>query len=284
MFIPLLIVLLILCVITAYFRLTDNIPQKHLLIFRVDPSTVLANYINMFETMGNNLLQEIDEENVHDHALNKDIKIIMNRIKSEQPIMKKSLHEVQSEILALTPDDKFNDVMLVLGHINTEFVSQLDMTDAEVLVRIWERAEGQPNEKLIKESVIDNLCNCIDDLGVVCVTGRTHRIISSLILLDKDPENWKMQLAETYNEEILNKSKNIINDVANIAVEEMNADYEYDSSRVVENKKEIKQLLLKNSPQKTMEILINKMIDSYAELFTPAHLDKIKKDNFAAII
>lgn len=283
MLIPLLIVLLILCVITAYLRLVGSEPN--VLIFKVNPTLILERYLNHLQTMGGNLIQDVlDEENVHDHALNTDIKIIMDRIKSEKPTTDKSIEQVCTEIIELTPDDKFDNIMLVLGHINTEFVSQLGMTDAEVLIRIWERSEGQKNENLIKESIVDNLYNCVDELGVVCATGRTHRIISSLILLDKDPENWKMQLTETYNEEILNKTKNIINDVANIAVEQGHTDYEYDSSRIVNNKNEIKTLLEKNSVQKTMKILVNKMIDTYSELFTPAHLDKIKQENFAAII
>ena len=106
------------------------------------------------------------------------------------------------------------------------------ITDAICLQLVWNRAEHPENKKnkeLIKQAIFDNLVDCWerDIFGndtIVCVTGRSTRVLSSLTLLDFDESNWSVKKFEEFKNDIFKKVKIIILDNAKEATYSNNID------------------------------------------------------------
>ena len=192
----------------------------------------IDNYINIATRQTN------DTQNVHDHTVLAGFKLILNKLLQDRASNDlKTLNEIKDEInkngrkysnnrphvtlKALEVIDKMeNNEQIMAFEINGESI-----TDAICLQLVWNRAEhpeNQKNKELLKQSIFDNLVDCWEkDLFgndyIVCVTGRSTRVLSSLTLLDFDETNWNVKKFEEFKNDIFNKVKTIIIENAKIA-------------------------------------------------------------------
>jgi len=265
-----------------------------------NPNAAKAEIIEKF--IDKSVVHTNNPQNVHDSAVNKNACDIMERLKQEQDdVIPISIctDEFTKKFKKLKDFDQVLKVIHILSKSNT--VSALNnMSDEEVFCRIWTRTKDIRNAENcddIQEMIYKNLASCYEHNAIICVTGRVLRIISSLILLDFDEKNWVLELSESYKEEILNKTKNIINSIAhegikNEKIKDIAEEYiinEFDNEELSE---EIINMVEKcqneNDLKKTMKYAINEMIDTYGEKnekynFPPKVLETIRMENLAAL-
>ncbi len=162
-----------------------------------------------------------DSQNVHDVTVVDSCKKIVGRLRRdpEQQSLK-TYDTIKNEIMQLTSPDKLSNVIKVLDHMNVPTnIHSLGCSDQECLVRCWTRADNSNNSanKLeLQQSIIDSLNDCVENGGVVCPTGRSHKILGSLVLLDYDESNWNINRLEHHKNEILKETKNVIHRLAKV--------------------------------------------------------------------
>ena len=226
-------------------------------------------------------------QNVHDNAINATMYQIIKRISDDNTEALPTKEQISAEIA----DPIAKNVIKAFNNENT--VSALGgMTDLEVLQLVYLRCCNPKNDKKTMITALsDNLKNCVENGNIVCVTGRVARVISTLILLDFDENNWNMKLVDDYKEEILNKTKNIIQEVATLA---LNTDLdEYAKEYLTEEREPTDLISIPEIKGNTEEDLVNimkkcivEMIDEYGTgkynyKFQPNILEIIKMENLA---
>ena len=166
-----------------------------------------------------------DPQNSHDTGVLSCLKAIVERLRSDQKNMiLPSLDIIISEIQAKGPQLSENrahriaDVLEVINQINNnERVISINATDSECLSRIWLRASDPKNiavKNELYQAIFDALYDCWEEgvVGrkIVCVNGRTSRILSSLILLDWDKRNWEVKKLEQFKNDIYARAAEVI--------------------------------------------------------------------------
>jgi len=183
----------------------------------------ISNYLEM-STQNTN-----DMQNSHDSCVLSCLKSIVDRLRIEQEDEKIiSLDEIVEEIkkngnvFSESRLYKVKDVLDVIDRIKlNEKVMSIGATDGECLSRVWFRSY-HPNNKNVKDkilqSIFDSLFDCWEegliDRKIVCVNGRTSRILSSLILLDFDERNWEVKRLEQLKNDIYKKTSRLIEEEA----------------------------------------------------------------------
>ena len=109
--------------------------------------------------------------------------------------------------------DKIEHVLNVIKS-NTSDTSLTGGTEYDLLKEVWTRINSSSNknnkDKLI-ESLEDQLVECSTGPGsTVCVAGRCSRVISSLALLDKDPNLGVLKTKEVLRNELLNEAAKVV--------------------------------------------------------------------------
>lgn len=226
-------------------------------------------------------------QNVHDNAINATMFQIIKRIADENTEILPSKEQIFNAIT----DPVAKNVINIFSNENT--VAALGgMSDLEVLQLVYLRCCNPKNDKkTMITALTDNLKNCMENGNIVCVTGRVARITSTLILLDFDENNWNMKLVDDYKEEILNKTKNIIQEVATLA---LNTDLDKYAREYLTLEREPTDLvytpeIIGNSEEDLVNIMkkcIIEMIDEYGTgkynyKFQPNILEIIKMENLA---
>ncbi|NBQ44183.1 MAG: hypothetical protein EBU23_17405 [Mycobacteriaceae bacterium] len=108
-----------------------------------------------------------------------------------------------------------------------EKVLAIGATDEECLRRVWRRADDFRNAATrgqIRQAVFDALADAWEPgqfggLGgggrhIVCVNGRTTRILAALVLLDWDQRNWGVKTLEQFKNDVFARAAAVIARVA----------------------------------------------------------------------
>jgi hypothetical protein len=178
-----------------------------------------------------------DSQNVHDSGVIACMRGVVERLRAEQPSLDE-LPTTGSIIGAIDREgDKLSehrpqlvsDVVGVVRRIQRgESIYALKATDEECLRRVWLRAEdprNAANKDALRQALFDSLLDAWEDtpMGrqIVCVTGRTARILSSLVLLDYDERNWVVKRLEQFKNDIFERARAVI---AKLAEEAANSD------------------------------------------------------------
>lgn len=176
----------------------------------------VAAYINLAEQ------HTADPQNVHDVGVNHCLKGVIERLRNDQAGMELPSME---EITAAVPENHHlkNNITRTLDRVRQgERVMTLGATDTECLQRVWLRSKDPRNintGQSIREALFDALADSVESNNVVCVNGRSSRILSSLILLDWDKRNWEIKKLEQFKNEIFAEAGKIIESVARQAVD-----------------------------------------------------------------
>lgn len=264
----------------------DNMIQTRQNTARENTNTAnqaVVNYLDLAAAPTN------DAQNVHDHTVLAGFKIILERLKSEVVEMvpiEDILNEIKKKARVFS-DNRPQLTMSALSVIDKmqegEIITALEIngeptTDLMCLQLVWSRANDSNNvekQDIIKQSIFDNLLDCWEndiltgERTIVCVTGRATRMLSSLTLLDYDPQNWEVKKFEDFKQEIFKNVKKIIMDEATKASNSSNVEMQNAGRSYLATTREE----LENIPQVTEEAVsalnmqikesISTMIDSY---------------------
>lgn len=227
-----------------------------------------------------------DPQNVHDSAVSKAMKESYDKIK--EGAARSTPAAVKAEIMEFINKNKAennNKAIRCLEKIynNPALNTNLSGTDMDVLAAVWERSKDKKNEKNktnIQEAIVSALADMnpstqgITDDSMVCVTGRTGRLLESLTLLDHDKSMSKAATVEMYRNEIFDNAKKII-------------DTKIDSEKGVVG--DYYRGNIKDEPTGAAEFKsslvtdLNKMVDEYSDKLPAADLTKLKEECSAAI-
>jgi hypothetical protein len=225
-----------------------------------------------------------DPQNSHDSGVLACLRAIVTRLCEDQtgatlPTMQEIRDEIIAESAKLSEGraHRTSDVLEVLDKIQQgERVTSLGASDEECLARIWLRTKDPRNSEVsgqMRQAIFDALYDCWENgmfgRHIVCVNGRTSRILSSLILLDWDKRNWEVKKLEQFRNDIYAKTHELINEEAKRATKSADNDirragalYLAKSNEEVKRIGVIPQIALDTLAQ-SMRTATIKMIDDY---------------------
>lgn len=195
----------------------------------VTPAAATAAYIDLATC------NTTDLQNVHDPSVLACLKAIIDRLRIDQSDEAlPSFDDIKLEIQVYGDGHK-QRVLDVNAVINAtakgERVIAIGATDAECLQRVWMRSTDPKNAAVrnkMRTAVFDALYDCwetgIMDRNIVCVNGRTSRILTALILLDWDERNWEVKKLEQFKNDIFAEAANVIKLEATAASRSLDTD------------------------------------------------------------
>jgi len=157
----------------------------------------------------------INSQNVHDTGVSNSVKQAVNKI-AKNTLMTKTVQTSVNEIKQLI--DKSNvghakkqDAIKALNHIvSTDgHVSKINMSEVDALNLVWNRIHDPKNHNQrenLKETLVNELAECIEHNSTVCTQGRASRIIDTLNVVDPDV---KIKDDSTLRQEMLMKASKI---------------------------------------------------------------------------
>jgi hypothetical protein len=190
-----------------------------------------------------------DTQNVHDTSVNEALRKTYNNLKNSDT-SGSDTNNPNDTINAL--DNKFSTINEIEKYLNTLDENKLSIESKErakrtlnhirkngnnlnvasigentniqdILHQTWNRTkikENSDNADSIKEAIVDNLSDCVENNDIVCAGGISARILSSLQLLDTDSDKFsKMQTASEIRSELFKSAHDILNEEIKTATE-----------------------------------------------------------------
>lgn len=186
-----------------------------------------------------------DRQNVHDSAVNADLREIINRIESAV-VPDAAIAEAREYLNTRYPGDETKKANAKLGldkALQRANVSALHTTEDRILALVWDRAAHPLNEERandMRESLINSLADGVENGHQVCTNGRVSRMVASMTTLDYDDvvANGVLTL-EAYRNAIFQESKNIVDAAIDRAKASSDADLRavgnaYESGETIE--------------------------------------------------
>jgi len=157
-----------------------------------------------------------DRQNVHDSAVNGDLRTIINRIDSAV-VPEAALAEARVYVDGPYPGNADRKRYARSG-IDTAAkranVTALGMTEDRIFALVWDRAKHPLNEERaddMREAFINSLADGVENGHQVCVNGRVSRMLASMTLLDYDADVADGVLTlEAYRNAIFQQTKDIV--------------------------------------------------------------------------
>lgn len=160
-------------------------------------------------------------QNVHDSAVVKDLNLSLNIIReSASPRdWQEVLCEVRDYSRGLAENGEISEkkceaIARVLDHIaENTLISSYGVTEGNILKYVWDRADhpkNRQNRTKIREAIIDEIANSVEDGEVMCPGGRSARLLGSLVTLDFDPNVGAACTFEDYKNEIFERCRKLI--------------------------------------------------------------------------
>jgi len=170
-----------------------------------------------------------DPQNTHDSGVLACLRAVVERLRKDQAGLElPSIDAIRGEIklnatkLSEGRPQRVADVLEVVKRTEAgERIIKIGTTDEECLRRVWLRASDPRNagrQNALEQAVFDALLDCWEEgIGgrhIVCVNGRTSRILAALVTLDWDERNWIVKKLEQFKNDIFDKSRALITEVA----------------------------------------------------------------------
>jgi hypothetical protein len=167
-----------------------------------------------------------DPQNSHDSGVLACMRAVVGRLRADQggeetlPTVDAIITALQEQGPALSdgrPHLVADAVQAAQRTKNGERVVAVGATDAECLRRVWHRASDPRNSAAaapIRQAVFDALVDCHEEgvltRHIVCVNGRTSRLLSALVLLDWDQRNWELKKLEQFKNDIFERAAAVV--------------------------------------------------------------------------
>lgn len=132
-----------------------------------------------------------DPQNVHDSALNQQLKKKLRLMKNENSDL--DLEAVEADMMKVISGHKksaeLNAVITAMYPTMAleKSVDALNSTEKDVLLHTWGRSlhsDNEQNSESVKTAIIDAMLSCKENDSLVCASGRCARILESLVLID----------------------------------------------------------------------------------------------------
>jgi hypothetical protein len=172
-------------------ELFNNNPQIDVIFeeedvrYYTEQPRLLLDYVD-FDLNNNEVdIPEFDKQNVHDSYVQKGIRKLYNDIEDNRSDKTLTIQEIISD--KDFDREKYPDIQKVLETIQTRnaVITNLDNnTELELLNKIWGTAKNNEN---IKQFLFTQLQDSYENNNVVCPTGISTRLVSSLSV--ENPEN-----------------------------------------------------------------------------------------------
>jgi hypothetical protein len=159
---------------------------------------VASNKKESFELfVADNTTNTSDTQNVHDSAVNEQLRKTWQQLKQRTPPPSRNRHnifiDIHSYIQYYVGSDpaRVKRAQRALEEIKAgKYNATIDATEDDILTLVWSRSELPENassKELLKQAVVDALIDMSDDgRNIVCPNGRCARIIESLVHTDFD--------------------------------------------------------------------------------------------------
>lgn len=172
-----------------------------------------------------------DSQNVHDSDVQIDLKRIVNKLninRNSNAVPQEILNYILVSDFDTTHKEKAIQAYDKICDHGIRIMA-FDCTEQQILDAVWRRAHdplNKDNQENIRRAIVDALASCVENGAVVCSTGRSSRILSSLCLLDCDDSINKVGTSEMYKNEILEKANRLMNDTIKEFKESADADHQ----------------------------------------------------------
>jgi hypothetical protein len=169
----------------------------------------LANAIEKAKTF------KSDSQNVHDSALNNDLAFQFRKLRryNDAEDIQASIENFKSRSTDKNKNKRVTQALNVIKS-NAAETSLIGGTEYQLLDSVYKRMhsrDNQENREKMLEALEDQLDECVTgETSTVCVAGRCGHVLSSLALLDKDPDLGILKTKEVLRNELLNDAAKIV--------------------------------------------------------------------------
>jgi len=238
-----------------------------------------------------------DTQNVHDSLLCQDLRESLHSLMKTCDITK-TLDETLNEIREFVTNkysekangNKINKIFATLDTINeNNYIGTLNTYEGEIIKVIWDRTNqigNAANSDKMKEALIDSMVDCWENEILVCINGRCARYISSISTLDFDNSVGQVGTKETYRNEILEKTRQLLEEAIKEAKESANDDMKkiglsYEDPKISINEKVEKEF--KENLRKKIDSMVDKYKSKMAGPMGEENLERIRMETHVAI-
>lgn len=285
-------------IITELINILDDIPsvQQHNTENKINETIREAKNAKEFSQkyFDKSVQHTSKTQNVHDVAVVKDLNNTLRIIResSSGKDWETVLSEVKDYVEELKKTEKISpekyaNVMRVLAGIsNNSMISTYNVTEGNILKYVWDRMEDPRNRKnaeKIREAIIDEIANSVEDNEVICPGGRSARLLGSLVTLDFNPDIGAACTLEDYKNEIYQRCKELIDSCIENAKKSHNPElrkiamsYEDPTIEIAEDRAQEFKIMIKSG--------MDTILSEYSGKMRDQQLEQLKKDCYAAII
>ena len=293
---------------TVYFENLENINQPQIIdlvnAFNtnspvIQTKSIEQRKINALQTANNKKeavenyysdakIMESNSQNVH--SASEDLKKSLNIISSGNlvlPKLSETIEDVREFIEANYLGSKRLKALRTLDVVskNNEIYT-FKTTEGDIFNKVWNRSKhtkNKNNKRNIMEAVVDALADSsTGNNGTICINGRCGRYLGSLTLLDYNKEVGKIGTCDSYKNEIMVKSSDILNNEIKIAkksslklMRDIGKSYD-DITIEIDDATE-------NEFIKNVKALIHKMIDGYIGKISNNELNRLREEAISGI-
>ena len=173
-----------------------------------------------------------DPQNSHDTGVLASLRAVVDRLRADNGDRRLiTLDEVAADIRQNGPALSDNrpalvtDALAVIERMRRhERVLAISASDEECLRLVWQRADDDRNRPVrdkLRRAVFDALVDSWEPgVGpgavrhIVCVNGRTTRVLAALVLLDWDERNWDVKSLEQFKNDVFTAAATVIAETA----------------------------------------------------------------------
>ncbi len=161
-------------------------------------------------------------QNVHDSGVNSDLRHTLSKIRSYEtktPLPADTIADAITYINSKYSGKGSSKAQHALSVLNDRIaqgnsIDTFNDTEDRIFASVWGRTNAVENAAQadkMRDAIVDSLADCYENNSIVCINGRTARIINSLVTLDKDGTISSGALTkEAYRNQIFTETRDII--------------------------------------------------------------------------
>lgn len=177
-----------------------------------------------------------DPQNVHDSGVIGDLNKTLLRLRSYGgEDSKVAIEEARKFINTKYSKDPLNEnkvksALIALDKVaEGNYIESYNDSEDKIFSYVWGRSKHNDNKDqadIVKEAIIDSLASAVENGSLVCIGGRTARVLNSLATIDTDDTISNAAMTqEAYRNQIFTETRNIISSRIEAAKNSDNEEY-----------------------------------------------------------